>query len=625
MLREMLTTEELEMITHMRFIATDNERNSDFSKDVSMMPTYDWLRFWAVEKNTLSAPFVSNDSLILKRKVRFNSSREEIENGLKDLFYGFKGDHLIQDIAAAFEKYNDITEVPYKNRDFMSPSFCFFTEVVEYPWGDKENKAYYTFKQFLYYKIMTTDNIVANEYNGPEIDIHLPHEKVLHLQNGMKITRLLGKLAKCAIQEPNFEHTYERFEEIRIKHSQIMNEAKLTGTLCLSIHPLDYMTASYNNNDWRSCMHWEDGEFRRGVIEMMNSHYVICAYLESEHETLSISYQRQWNSKKWREFFIVTPELITGIKGYPYWNRELELSALDWLKDIYSKAFRVRYDNQLTVYRTEDRTEPFVTSFGNTSIKDIAFHTGSAMYNDFYNGNDYNMYLNTNLGTIDYILNCYYSGPSECAWCGESCYDFDCEQSMVCSHCTSPYFCSKCGERIRYSEDLFEIDGEVYCRDCYDELPICDLCSEPYLNDQRDDSDNGFVVGYNEDFVINTCNSITNQYPEVYHICDECANSVFRERHRLWHRSPYGYASHYWQSLPIIRPEELTDTGKAELEITHDKLIDLYHRAAEAIRLRIKTEEYSAASDNLLRANIAGQEYTVALSDDDIAYMARIV
>ena len=625
MLREMLTQEELDMITRMRIVATENERDTEFSVDTEMMPTYNWLRFWAVEKNAISAPFVSNDSLILKRKVRFNSSREEIENGLKDLFYGSKGNDLTQDIAAALGKYNNLTTIPPEDQDFITGPSYFFLEEVHHPWSDIANKNYLSFKQFLYYRIITTDNIIANEYSGPEVDIHLPHEKVIHLQKGMKITRLLGKLAKYATQEPNFEHTYERFEEIRIKHSQIMNEAKFTGTLCLSIHPLDYMTASYNNNDWRSCMHWEDGEFRRGVIEMMNSHCVICAYLESEHETLSISYKHRWNSKKWREFFIVTPELITGIKGYPYWNRDLELSTLDWLKDIYSEAFHIRYDNQLTVYRTEDRTEPFVTSFGNTSIKDIAFHTGSAMYNDFYNGNDYNMYLNTNLGTINHILNCYYSGASECAWCGETGYDFDCEQSMTCSRCTNPYFCSKCGERIRYRADLFEIDGEIYCRDCYDELPVCDLCSESYSNDSRDDADNGFVVGYNENIVINTPNSITHQHPEIYHICDRCADSVFRERNRLWNRSPYGYAHHYWQSLPIIRPEELTDDGKTELEITHDKLIDLYHRAAEAIRLRIKARGYSAAPGNLLKVNVTGQEYTTVLSDNDSTYNAWIV
>ena len=606
MLREMLSQDEIKMIDYMRIVATENERDTEFSVDTEMMPTYNWLRFWDVQKSNLSAPFCANQSLILKKKVNFCSSQEEIESNLKELFYCNTGDTLIHNIAGALGKYNNIIPAAENDWRLDDSSNYFFVETTIHPWNDKETKNFYTFRQFMFYKIMVTENVLNNKYEGPDVDIYLSNSKTMHLQAGMKITRLLGKLAKYAAQEPEFTDTYELFEEIRIKHSQIMNESKLTGTLCISIHPLDYMTASYNNNDWRSCMHWEDGEFRRGVIEMMNSFCVICAYLESNHENVCIGPSHVWNSKKWREFFIVTPELIAGIKGYPYWNKDLELITLNWLRELYNDTFNTQYDNQLTVYRTEDKTEPFVTSTGNTSIKNIEFNTGSAMYNDFYNGNDYNMYLATNLGIIDYTLICNYSGASECVWCGEVYYDFDCEQSMMCNHCTNPYFCSKCGERIRYRDDLFEIDNEIYCRECYNELPVCDCCGETYLNDNRDDCDDGFVVGYNNECLL----PVNKPRPTVHHICDNCADIVLRQHRRLWHNS-VDYYHCYWKQLPIINPEELTPEGKTMLDITHAKLIDMYHHAANLVRERIYNNQTNQIK------SFTPDWFTVNLTDTD--------
>lgn len=89
----------------------------------------------------------------------------------------------------------------------------------------------------------------------------------------------------------------DEFEEFRICQSMCTNTTALEGKLCLSIHPLDYMTMSDNACDWSSCMSWqEDGCYRMGTVEMMNSPCVIVAYLESSHP-MYFSREATWNSK----------------------------------------------------------------------------------------------------------------------------------------------------------------------------------------------------------------------------------------------------------------------------------------------------------------------------------------
>ena len=103
-----------------------------------------------------------------------------------------------------------------------------------------------------------------------------------------KLTEAI-RYTDCSIERLKkfiFEHieyfAADEWEEIRLAHSQIFNTNKMTGTLCLSIHPLDYATASDNDNGWSSCMSWrDDGCYRMGTVEMMNSPMVICAYFAS--------------------------------------------------------------------------------------------------------------------------------------------------------------------------------------------------------------------------------------------------------------------------------------------------------------------------------------------------------
>ena len=511
MLRERLTDTQIKMISEMRHWGCENETDNEWFTG-TYQPTHEWLRFWECEKASLAEPF--EDGLILTREVEFKQSSEELTISM-ERFCQDELDYFLGTLSRILGQYNDIVDNPEYVKYHYSPEKI-FAMVNDDRIGFVN---YYTFHQFLRYRMCVMDNLTSNTYHGINTAIHFPDGKTYALNDGCKLFKALGRLAKACGAD-----VYEEFEALRIKHSQILNERNVKGTLCLSIHPLDYMTASYNENDWRSCMHWLDGEFRRGVIEMMNSNRVVCAYLESAHEYVGLG-PYTWNSKKWREFFIVSPELIAGIKGYPYWNRDLEDITLEWLRELYAPVFG-EYESKMATYSPRNRDDDVESDEGTTKISNMIFRTGSAMYNDFYGENVYHMYLRRGLGEIRWQSPLYYSGPSQCVWCGEATAAyFDNEGSFVCGNCITVHYCNKCGEMIRNSDDLIVLNGEEYCYDCYQDLPRCDICEETF--------DDNFST-YENEFYIGEFSEITNKTYRVSDdtvcVCDACLEeSVFRE------------------------------------------------------------------------------------------------
>ena len=89
---------------------------------------------------------------------------------------------------------------------------------------------------------------------------------------------------------------------------------------------------SDNNEDWESCMSWtQGGEYRVGTIEMMNSPYVIVAYLKSHH---NLEWADNWNSKKWRELYICSNDFVRSITGYPYKDEKITKLVLEKIREL---------------------------------------------------------------------------------------------------------------------------------------------------------------------------------------------------------------------------------------------------------------------------------------------------
>ena len=213
-----------------------------------------FLRFWNQDKNSLIQKIFDN-KLILEKEISIDYSDNELLNSMEDLLVSTPiCSTLLDNIINYLTEHNAIFSRPFIYRLFSAADLVYNKYLWD--WGDS---------------IITLDD-------GKEIKIN----------KGCKVIRIIGKLAKVT-------HNEELFEQFRLLHSQILNEAHIKSTLCLSIHPLDYMTASYNENDWDSCMKWGDGDYCRGVVEMMNSPCVVVAYLKSKRQTISIG-RYTWNS-----------------------------------------------------------------------------------------------------------------------------------------------------------------------------------------------------------------------------------------------------------------------------------------------------------------------------------------
>ena len=326
--------------------------------------------------------------------------------------------------------------------------------------------------------------LASNTYQGETFSITLPNGKKMTIQEGSKTIKIVGKLAKA------FE--IEGFEEFRIAHSQILNQKQLKGTLCLSIHPLDYMTMSDNECGWDSCMSWSQfGSYRQGTVEMMNSENVIVAYLKSK-EDMHICNDNYWNNKKWRELFIVTNPVITEIKAYPYHNPALTEIVMDWLKELAYFNLHWTYEDAVRRnYREEIQMEGLGTSGDKFSLY---FETGS-MYRDFGSDRGHLMSFGKNLSIEDLEKYPYkedanrlyvcYSGLGQCMVCGRTSQyaDFYNDASLACDCCYSYRLCACCGEPLR-GDDYF-VNGECYCQDCYYDHAIeCEECGCPVHEDE---------------------------------------------------------------------------------------------------------------------------------------------
>lgn len=282
---------------------------------------------------------------------------------------------------------------------------------------------------------------------------------------GMKTMRFLASAIKD-FPECFSYNIEETFEALRLKHSTILNTKTREANLYISIHPLDYITMSDNCEDWTSCMSWEnDGEYHQGTVEMMNSASVIVAYIPSTTRN-----QYNWNSKTWRKLYIVTPDFICGIKGYPYEMDTIDEEVFKMIAELrpdhYSSSPSELYDREVTV---------------NNKKLTLTLDT-RLMYNDTICRAYRKIWFSENFLVSNTEENLYhiYSGVSQCMHCGLiGDEEYFREHSRYCCNCDGVIKCEVCGE-WHYEGDFECIDGETMCRDCY---------SDRYVYSQAEEED----------------------------------------------------------------------------------------------------------------------------------------
>lgn len=254
------------------------------------------------------------------------------------------------------------------------------------------------------------------------------HQKTLQLQKGMKPIRAIFKM----INYFEWEDLREEYENFRVAHSMIYNDKRIKGNVCISIHPLDFMTMSDNDSNWTSCMTWtQKGCYRIGTVEMMNSNNVVCCYIESSNDynfgENESDESWHWNNKKWRQLFYVTKDIAVCGKAYPYQCKDLSIVILDKIKKLTEENLNRSYTFGPEPYRDMNHigsnqriinNKAWIGS-GNTTKHNIIFDT-KGMYNDMFNNHNelndiYWCYRNKVKHNI--VVSC--SGKAPCICCGK--------------------------------------------------------------------------------------------------------------------------------------------------------------------------------------------------------------
>ena len=314
----------------------------------------------------------------------------------------------------------------------------------------------------------------------------------IEFKKGAKMMRPLRKLAVALQIE-------DAFEDFRLSQSMVHNDDRLIGNLCLSIHPLDFMTMSDNDYDWESCMSWKHcGDYRSGTVEMMNSPCVLVAYLEGD-KPFYLSGNNKWSNKKWRILTVVDKSLTCSIKAYPYHNDDLVEEVMKFVCELAEKNWGITYEPADDLYRPN--LHNFTDEFwlgkwpGTEDYYKVDFRTDK-MYSDFGRTTHY-MYVNRAAGapngnsnwdgtenywdgnvetdvTIKYHgIELFIGGEFNCMWCGETerRASFEYDSSVLCQDCceTAPNYiaeCEECGCGIEDSDDYVYVRGAYYCENC---------------------------------------------------------------------------------------------------------------------------------------------------------------
>jgi len=496
---------------------------SDENNRVSLcIPIEDYLSAWSKEKSTIYDIFGKN--LILRERVSFTAGEEELERNMEEDFFncyeeglnGFCGD-VVEPLTHMLVAGLDPTS---KKEDYTHCWLWRRSHPIEAAYISNVTN-----------ELRNIETFVKNAY--PEkvtLGYKLDDIKVPVISAGQKPFKVINALISAfekAVQSrqpdiftPEFFSTLKsRIERYRIKHSQALNGTTLFGNLCLSIHPLDFITASDNTYDWESCMTWtrgDPGEYRLGTVEMMNSPIVIVAYLEGDRPFHPFEDDRTWSNKKWREFFIFDRDVISTIRSYPYESPSLEKIILEKLADL---AHQYGWPAYNPIARNRNPIINGHDSFFETEMmyNDAQYYESSYMESSEPTGH---FPLCGPEGFEMYRIN--YSGVCICPICGKV-FTRDNNEAdvIVCEECEDISRCPGCNARIMpydvEDEEVFDIGGQCWCNNC---AALCDICGEAHPN-----SDMSSLITCVQ--FENTCLREKNFIEGLWvHVCSDCREKI---------------------------------------------------------------------------------------------------
>ena len=280
--------------------------------------------------------------------------------------------------------------------------------------------------------------------------------------------------------------------------SMTIQESKIEGKLCFSVHPLDFLSASENNYNWRSC-HALDGEYRCGNLSYMTDKITVMCYLKGDHEdeVLPRFGEVKWNSKKWRMFLYFNDDTYDAWfagKQYPFACS----GALDTVREIFVRNilgdslnhWSYWHDDVITKfsYQEHDYADGTIVApircFGGSlyQMKELVEDGEYAQqFNDLLRSSTYQPYYGWRKyyqccppGKIHFTV----GAAAPCIACGQL--PIITGDSMFCKECELEYgsseddeqfvYCDHCGCRMYVDEANYLSTGwgEYYCDQCWE-------------------------------------------------------------------------------------------------------------------------------------------------------------
>ena len=376
-------------------------------------------------------------------------------------------------------------------------------------------------------------NILSKEY---KTEVFLNHNylsgKKIIIPAGIKII----KAFKYFIEDKNLLSMFQD------RASLILQENKLEGRLCFSVHPLDFLSVSVNNMNWRSC-HALDGDFRGGNLNYMLDSSTAVVYLKADKPPCSLPGFGNvlWNDKKWRVLFFFSKERMMVFAGrqYPFEATNALYLTKPILQNLFPNTFD--YGGCPEWGEWDDTSLDAIVYNENTIHFDppyIILNEGQGLkkLNDLIKQNYYKLYFNDLLESSVYQkpwfiqkrtvrtnefkerrTEFYIGTDAPCPVCGSDMVTSS--EWMICDGCAKRLkvdneyeendelyrYCDWCGQMFPEEDVVFTENG-VLCSECFHELyKECTICGNLH------------------------CKNELTLLPEGY-VCDWCLDDKIREQ-----------------------------------------------------------------------------------------------
>lgn len=382
-------------------------------------------------------------------------------------------------------------------------------------WDESTAEVHYAMRKFYRaLRIVGPARLVSAEL-AAKLNAITPDARV---REGQKTSRAIRKF--CELfgwhQLPEFESEFAKFADA-------LSPRTFTRKYVVSVNPLDYMNMS-NGNSWASC-HTLDYSNTRGLPNHYEGMYMsgTISYMLDETSFLLYSVRENYKGNEFclqpkvtRQMFHFGEEKLIQGRLYPQANDYSATNEYDSRRALAQEFVSTVFDFQ----------NKWVISRG-TSAASRYIETRGTHYPDYEHFD--NCTRSTIKGSENHNRLVVGHDPV-CVECGYEHYD---NGAINCCHKHSRFICTDCGCEID-PDDVIEINGEYYCRDC---VSYCWECEEWHRN--RD-------MNYLENLDRYVCDYCLDQY---YSKCPECGDWE-RTDNMIWVESErQGYCEYCAEEL----------------------------------------------------------------------------